>query len=222
MTGDRVARLAFAWALALVLSEQASPEWRLARPIDSPDRSLVLAFANQLGIDRPALIVNEDIHHPLTCQAIRIESVPVVNGNRRTWQRVWITNADWRCPVVDPGAPKVGKWILADTTIGRELGAWRIQDGDRVVDIETPPTLPYRDTQRIFQAIKTGRLLDRLPKPDVRGPLPKVDARSINLIWDSPWHPSLLKVGFRGSNVIYEVLVRENVIELHHWGREIS
>jgi hypothetical protein len=92
------------------------------------------------------------------------------------------------------------------------------------VDVETPPTIPYREVAAIVEAVRTGRLVDRMPvgtRVSLR-PIPKVNARAIFMIWNAASDASLYEVRFRGSDVVFVVAVRGTQVELRYWVREIS
>ena len=113
-------------------------------------------------------------------------------------------------------------WVPADRV--RDVGAWRVPDRDGFVEVETPPIISYRDVPAIVEAVRTARLVNRLP-PTYRGDsrrLPKVDAHSIFLIWNSQSDPTVYKVNFRTTNVVLFVAVRGTVVELRDWATEQS
>lgn len=206
-------------------SATQTPEWRLTRPISDAEKTRVLTLAARLNIDRPGIITSELIHHPLACEALRIESVPETNGQRRTWRRVWLTSTEWPrgCSrQMSPDAMRLDSWVEANEA--QSVGAWRIQTADGVVDVETPATITYGEVAAIVEAVRTGRLVDRMPlqtRVSLR-PIPKVDAKSIFVIWNDSLDPSLYVVRFRGINVVFLVVVRETQVELRSWRREYA
>jgi hypothetical protein len=214
--------------IALATSRTPStqtPEWRLTRPVSDVEKTRVLALAARLKIDRPGVIISGLINHPLACEALRIESVPATNGQRRTWRRVWVTSTEWPkgCSrLTPPDAARLDTWVEAIEA--RDVGAWRVENSDGVVDVETPPTIPYGEVAAIVEAVATGRLVDRMPRQtrvSLR-PIPEVDAKSIFMIWNDALESSLYTVRFRGTNVVFLVVVRGTQVELRSWRREYA
>jgi hypothetical protein len=214
--------------IALATSRTPStqtPEWRLTRPVSDAEKTRVLALAARLKIDRPGVIISGLINHPLACEALRIESVPATNGQRRTWRRVWVTSTEWPsgCShLTPPDAARLDTWVEAIEA--RDVGAWRVENSDGVVDVETPPTIPYGEVAAIVEAVATGRLVDRMPRQtrvSLR-PIPEVDAKSIFMIWNDALESSLYAVRFRGTNVVFLVVVRGTQVELRSWRREYA
>jgi hypothetical protein len=166
-TGLCVIGLSVILSAAEVRSAQALPEWRLTPPLSDVEKARDLALAARLDIDRPAVITREIIHHPLDCESLRIESVPAVDGNRRTSKRIWVSNTDWprRCPSEKPDSTRVDKWVVADRV--PDVGAWRVQDRDGIVDVESPSA----GVPRQHGAAESRRKVDLsdLERPD--GPL---------------------------------------------------
>jgi hypothetical protein len=185
------------------------------------EKSAVLALAGRLNLGHPAVITSEVIHQPLSCEALRIDSVTAAQGNRRTWQRAWVAKIG-ECPTEQPAAPRVDQWVVVDGA--RDVGAWRVPQDDGFLDIETPSTIPYADVAAIVEAVRTGRLVNRLP-PEYRGnsrSIPKVEARSIRVIWTYQPDPAVYKVNFRATNVVLLVAVRGTLVELRGWMTEVA
>lgn len=201
---------------------QTSPEWRPSRPVSDGDKARVIELAARLSIQQPAAITSEEIFHPLACEALRVESIPTVTGQRRRWKRAWIANTEWPrgCRAETSDSPSVANWVVAFRV--PDVGAWRIEDRDGVQDVETASTTPYADVAAIVQRVKANQLLNRLP-PAYRGkPIPKVDGKAIYLIWNDQHEPSLYTVRFRSTNVVLLVAVRGTWVELHGWVTEVS
>jgi hypothetical protein len=80
--GVYIAGLCVVLATAPLRSAQALPEWRVTQPLTGVDRTRILALAEKLSIDRPAIVTSEVIGtNPVACEALRIESVhPVINA----------------------------------------------------------------------------------------------------------------------------------------------
>jgi hypothetical protein len=217
---------AFAVSLSVVLASAAArpvqlPEWRLTRPLSEGERAGVLALAARLNVGEPAVVTSDVINQPLNCDALRIDSVPAVQGNRRTWKRVWVARTGG-CPGEQPTAPRVGQWVAADSV--REVGAWHISLDGGFLDVETPSTVPYADVAAIVVAVRTGSLVNRLP-PEYRGnrrQIPKVDAKAIFVVWNYQQDPALYKVNFRSGNVTMLLAVRGTLVELRGWIEEVS
>jgi hypothetical protein len=202
-----------------------APEWRLTRPVSDAEKASVLALAAKLNIYQAALITDQLILQPLGCEALRIESVVATAGQRRTWRRVWVTSTEWPdgCSrMKQPDATSSGSWVVA--TEAQDIGAWRLQTRDGVQDVETPPTIPYDAVVAIVDAVRNGRLVDRMPygtRVPLR-PIPKVDAKSIVVVWTDHFDPSLFVVRFRGVNAVFQVAVRGTRVELRTWWREYA
>ena len=81
--------------LATAAMSPQAPEWRLTAPLTDAEKARVLALAATLGIDRPSMIRSEQIRQPITCDALRIESVPSTDRYRLTWRRAWVTYTSW-------------------------------------------------------------------------------------------------------------------------------
>jgi len=212
-------------ALAAGPPPAQTPEWRLTRALTDAEKTDVLALAAKLNIYQAAVIREGTILQPLGCEALLIESVVATAGQRRTWRKVWVTSTAWPngcARLKPPDAPSSGTWVAADGP--HEVGAWRLQTRDGVQDIETPPTIPYDAVVAIVEAVRTGRLVDSMPygtRVPLR-PIPKVDAKSIVVVWTDHFDPSLYVVRFRGVNAVFQVAVRGTRVELRTWWREYS
>jgi hypothetical protein len=201
-----------------------APEWRLTRPLSEVEKANVLALAARLNLGQLAVIRSELILQPLGCEAVRLESVAEANGNRRTWRRAWITNTAWSsgCPSESRDSPRIGQWVVADHA--RDVGAWHVQDAGIVIDVETPSSIPYADVAAIISAVREERLVNRLPA-EYRGDnrrIPKVDAKSIFMIWNDQHNAALYKVNSRTTNVVLLVAVRGGQVELRGWMTEMA
>jgi hypothetical protein len=208
-------------AIAAVRAPQV-PEWRVTHALTDAAKADVLALATRLQLGRPAIVISEVIHQPLGCQALRIESEAAITGSRRTWQRLWVTQASLKCPLVQPDSPRVGDWIVAEPK--REVGAWRVGLGAGFLDVETPSTISYAEVVAIVEAIRSGRLVNRLP-PEYLGKnrqIPKVDAAAIYSVWNAHLDPALYAVRFRTTNIVLVVAVRGSTVELRGWNTEIA
>jgi len=207
-------------------SEQAvpAPEWRLTTPLGDDEKGRVLSLAAALKIDRPGVIQSEEIFQPLTCDALRIESVPTTDGNRRAWKRVWVTYTSWPngCDRMKAQRSPPDTWVAADAVT--DVGAWRVNVAGSDIDVETPSNIPYSEVSAIVEAVRTGRFVDRMPvntRVPLR-PVPKVDYRSIVVIWQDVVDQSRYAVRFRGTNVVFCVVVRGGQVQLLEWRREYA
>jgi hypothetical protein len=201
---------------------QTQPEWRLTQPLSDRERTTVVALAKRVGIGTPAVIANDVINQPIDCDVLRIESVPTVNGDRRTWQRVFVTNETWprsHCGDRELDPVRVGNWMLASPRA--ELGAWRVRHLNWFVDVETPPGVPEKDVAVIVKAIARDRMVNRLPENDRRSP-PKLNARAIYWITRDDRDPTRYKVTFRDTDTVVWVAVRGDRVELRGRGYEMS
>jgi hypothetical protein len=210
-------------ALGWTISAQ-EPEWRLTSPLTAAEKKHVLSLAATLKIDRPATIRSEQILHPMTCDALRIESVPAVDGRRRTWRRVWVTYTSWpnSCDRMKERRSPADTWVVAHEV--SDVGAWRVTTAGQQLDVETPANIPHDEVAAIVEAVRTGRLVDRMPK-GTRVPLkpvPKVDFRSIFKVWHDVVDQSRYVVRFRGTEVVFSVVVRGGQVHLLEWRTEIA
>jgi hypothetical protein len=113
-------------------------------------------------------------------------------------------------------------WIVADEV--REVGVWQVEVAGSYVDVETPPTIPYGEVAAIVEAVRTGRLVDRMPvgtRVPLR-PVPKVDYKSIVVIWQDHQDQSRYAVYFRGNSAVFLVKVQGGQVLLLEWRREIA
>ena len=216
--------LAAVLAAAAVTISAQSPEWRLTTPLSDAEKARVLSLAATLKIDRPGLIRSDEIFHPLTCDALRIESVPAIDGRRRTWKRVWVTYTSWphNCDQLKAQPSPPDTWVAADAVT--DVGAWRVNAAGSEIDIETPANISYDEAAAIVEAIRTGRWVDSMPAKTYvpLRPVPKVDYKSIFLIWQDTVDQSRYAVHFRTGSVVFLVKVQDGKVHLLEWRREIA
>jgi hypothetical protein len=215
--------LALSAALAMAFQGTGpTPAWRTAVPLSDADRAQVLALASRVHINQIEIIRSDLIHQPLVCDALRIESVRAMSGSRVTWQRVWVTKLSSKCSGIRPDSPRVGEWVVAEST--HDVGAWHVPDGQGFIDVESPSSISLASVTAIVTAIRTGSLLNRLP-PEYRGnqrQIPKVDARTIYQVWNDSVGGTLYVVRSRTTNVVLVVAVLGTVVELREWRTEIA
>ena len=216
--------MAMTVTLATVPLAAQAPEWQLASPLTDAEKTRVLSLVAALKIDRPGTIQSEQIHHPLTCDALRIESIPAIDGRRRTFRRAWVTYSSWpaSCDRTSAKRAPADTWVVADEV--REVGVWRVEVAGSYVDVETPTNIPYGEVAAIVEAVRTGRLVDRMPvgtRVPLR-PIPKVDYKSIFVIWQDFQDKSRYRVHFRGNSVVFLVRVQGGQVLLLEWQREQS
>jgi hypothetical protein len=211
--------MAMTVTLATVTLTAQAPEWQLASPLTDAEKTRVLSLAATLKIDRPGTIQSEQIHHPLTCDALRIESIPAVDGRRRTFRRAWVTYSSWpaSCDRTSAKQAPADTWVVADEV--REVGVWRVEVAGSYVDVETPTNIPYGEVAAIVEAVRTGRLVDRMPvgtRVPLR-PVPKVDYKSIFVIWQDHQDQSRHAVRFRGNSPVFLVKVQDGMVRCSFW-----
>lgn len=211
-------------ALKRIEDAPQAPEWHLTTTLSDAEKKRVLSLATTLKIDRPATIRSEQIWHPMTCDALRVESAPTVDGHRRTWKRVWVTYTSWlhSCDRGKAVAAPADTWVAANEL--KDVGAWRVIVAGQPIDIETPADISYEDVGAIVEAVRTGRLVDRMPvgtRVRLR-PVPKVDYRTIFMVWHDVVDQSRYEVRFRGRNVVFSVAVRARQVHLLEWRTEMS
>jgi len=216
--------MVMAVTLATVTLSAQAPEWRLTSPLTDAEKARVLSLAATLKIDRPGIIQSEKIHSPLTCDALRIESIPAVNERRRTFWRTWVTYTSWpaSCDRTSAKRAPADTWVVADEV--REVGVWRVEVAGSYVDVETPTNIPYGEVAAIVEAVRTGHMVDRMPvgtRVPLR-PVPKVDYKSIFVIWQDFQDKSRYRVHFRGNSVVFLVRVQGGQVLLLEWQREQS
>ena len=113
-------------------------------------------------------------------------------------------------------------WVAADAV--SDVGAWRVDVAGDHIDVETPFNIPYDEVVAIVEAVRTSRFVDRMPmntKVPVR-PVPKVDYRSIFVIWQDVMDRSRYAVHFRGNSVVFLVAVHGGQVHLLEWRREYA
>lgn len=220
-TRQGICILIVAWTTTLTSSAQG-PEWRLKTPLSDVDKASVLALAVQLGIERPAVIRHDVTNAYVGCDYLRIESVPSVHGERRTFRRAYVSRAELKCPAANVAGP--GKWVAAFPDAAREVGVWRVTHGDASWDVETPSTVTYNDVMAIVTAVGAGRLENGLPVQYRAkfAELPTLNARSVAFVSFDHHDPALYRVSFADPNVVLIVAVTGKRVELRSWAREYA
>jgi hypothetical protein len=227
----------------LSLAVEASPEnnavdWAadgasigtLHLTLSRSDKRDMIALAAAMGLANPAR-VELDPYVPGLCTFVRVRSVAVEEGNRRSWLELRMRLRQWpACDQPEPGASvrRVGRWIAASSDLATEE-RWRIRDGaDWSVDVELDDREMYRDAESIVKAIRRNALVNRVPPIDlpVLGsqmvrPLPEVTATDTSSIRRDAKTPGgyVVAVGRRAGQILYVRIVNETVevYELSSW-----
>jgi hypothetical protein len=58
--------------------------------LSSADQEQILELASRMGIKTPRQVESDWIMQPLGCLALRVESAPAVDGNRRTRSQIFV------------------------------------------------------------------------------------------------------------------------------------
>ena len=142
-----------------------------ATQADSPtsqEREAAEALALRLGMSAP-ISVRKTVWG--SCEALLAESVPIVEGNKRIWQQLYmgrtVADTDMACPSWPRGSATAsqGGWTAARSNL-REITTWRFVHRGGTVDVRLGAGVSYAVAETLIRSLDERNWRD-VRKPDM-------------------------------------------------------
>lgn len=125
--------------------------------LSARDKDTIVTLARRVGMSGPLRICGDYFAPPIGCQAIRVDSLPRIEGIKRSWQSLYMgRSAEGKrtCPwwTRDSTVYRQGGWVAASSNRG-DVTVWRFTAGLHLVDAQLGPGISDAQANLIIQAL---------------------------------------------------------------------
>jgi len=143
-------------ALLAVPSARAD-ECGSADHLSAHDRQTILTLAKRIGMTGPLRMCGDYFAPPAGCPAIRVDSLQRVEGNKRSWQRLYLgrgTETGETCPWWRRGSTvyRQDGWVAASSNRD-DVTVWRFTAGRHSVEARLGPGISHARADLIIQSL---------------------------------------------------------------------
>lgn len=157
MSSFRRIAVALAFALPLTSTRGAHADG-IGQPTPQ-EQEVAAALAARLGMPSPIHVRKIRWGLPGGCEALLAESEPVVEGNKRSWQQLYlgrtVDDPVKACPSWETGTEVVSEagWTAARSQL-TEMTAWRFAHAGGFVDVRLGGGVSYAVAQTLISALR--------------------------------------------------------------------
>ena len=154
--------LSLSLALALVSPTDTRAQSCVAADKLSPqDITSIHSLARRVGMQGPLRLCADYWSLPSACEAIRVDSWPLADGQRREWQELYLRQpraGRLTCPPPEreAGMRSLGGWVTSSQHL-RRVVAWRFSDGTQDATVQLGRDITYETAERIIRALLEQR-----------------------------------------------------------------
>lgn len=170
--------------LALLLAPGAhADECGTTDDLSARDTEAIVTLARRVGMAGALRVCGDYYGAPIGCPAVRVDSLPRIDGNKRSWQRLYLgrsVKGQEACPWWERGSAVYwrGGWVAAKSNL-HDMASWRFTRGPLEADVILGETISHELADRIIGALHDHTWQDALD----------ADGRQLMNAW---WEPARL------------------------------
>ncbi len=148
------------YGLALIAVSQAAAATDCQPPkhLSASDSEAIHLLAHGVGMKGPLRLCGVWWGAPSGCEAVLVESLPIVEGSKRSWQQLYLGRAapdpDMQCPGgrKSGGTYRHGGWLAAKDNLSTTT-TWRFTHGPARVDARLGQGVSYEVADTLIRAL---------------------------------------------------------------------
>ena len=145
--------------------------------LSARDIEAIQALSRRSGMSGPLRLCGDYFGAPVGCPAIRVDSLPSADGNKHSWQQLYLgrgVEGQETCPWWKRGSKvyRQGGWVAARSNL-ENMTSWRFTHGQRHADVQLGNGISYGLADTLIRS-----LLDRTWQDEL-----DVDGRQLMAQW---------------------------------------